>query len=81
MLIGFHFCLFLLAFSFSLLLFGGLNMYQTILDALTSWLFGAVALEPWQNSFLAISTIVIITFFTVAIFRVFFSFFKSLLRW
>ena len=55
-------------------------MYYDILSIIQSVLFGDVEFELWQQSFLAIFTITIITLFFVFIWKVISGFFRSIFR-
>lgn len=56
-------------------------MYYTILELLQDWLFGSAELVLWQESFLAILTITVITMFAVFLWNVVSGFISRIFRW
>lgn len=55
-------------------------MYYDILSVIQSVLFGEAELELWQQSFLAIFTIAVITMFFAFIWKIVSGFFRSMFR-
>lgn len=55
-------------------------MYYDILNLIQSVLFGEAQLEAWQQSFLAIFTITVITLFIAFIWKIVSGFFRSIFR-
>lgn len=56
-------------------------MYYEILNTLQTAIFGEVQLEAWQQSFLAIASISIITIFFIALAKLIFGAFRMVFKW